>query len=107
MSSNYQKLHEQYRALAKAAGKGDENAKADKAKVMNDIRAIEREAARAGTILTAVYNGNKVEVEKVDTDSKRDLQKEYIRKFDAEKKAIIDGKEQTLQEFHRKRLLGK
>ena len=107
MSSSYQKAQEKYRELAKKAANGDDAAKADKAKAMNDIRAIERESARAGTILSAVYKGDKVEVEKVETDSKRDLQGEYIRKFDPEKTAIIDGKEQTLQQFHKKRLLGK
>jgi hypothetical protein len=104
MSNSYQKAQEKYRELAKRAAGGDQTAKADKAKAMNDIRAIERESARAGTVLSAVYRGDKVVVEKEHTDSKRDLQGEYIRKFDPEKRVIINGKETTLPEFHKKRL---
>ena len=108
---SYQKshlqAHLQYRELAKKAANGDAAAKAEKAKVMNEIRSIEREAARAGTTLNAVYKGDKIEVTAEEGRSKRSMQDEYIHKFDGEKKVMVDGKEQTLQEHHRRRLLGK
>jgi hypothetical protein len=107
MSKEYEKAHLQYRELAKKAAGGDAGAKSDKAKVMQEIRTMERDAARAGTTLNAVYRGEKVVVEKGEGDSKRSLQQEYVRKFDGEKKVNVGGKEQTLQQYHRGRLLKK
>ncbi len=114
MSTEYIKAHQTYRALVKAAAGGDPVAKADKARAMNDIRNIEREAARAGTILSATYApGDKVNVQTTQTHAKRSLQEEYVRKFDDKTTVMIadkpgsEPKEQTLQEFHRKRLLGR
>jgi hypothetical protein len=98
MSAEYQKAHQAYR---KAVA---ENPK-DKAKAMNEIRNIERANAREGKILSAIYRGDTVVVETKDAPSKRDLQGEYIRKFDAAKTVPIGGKEQTLREYHTKRLL--
>ena len=106
MPTEYEKAHAQYRTLAKAALGGDKQAHADKAKVMNDIRSIERESARAGTVLSAKYAGDRVVVNEKKVASKRSLQEEYIRKFDSEKTVNLNGKEQTLQEYHTKRLLG-
>lgn len=112
MSTEYIKAHQKYRALVKAAAGGDAVARADKSKAMNEIRAIEREAARAGTILSATYApGDKVDVQTRQTDSKRSLQEEYVRKFDGDTVVSVperpgqEAKEQTLREFHRKRLL--
>lgn len=102
-----QKAHLQYRELAKRAANGDAGAKAEKARVMNEIRVIEREAARAGTTLNAVYKGENVEVTAEQGRSKRSMQEEYIHKFDGEKKVMVGGKEQTLQQYHSKRLLGR
>lgn len=113
MSSEYIKAHQTYMAMVKAAAAGDAKAKADKSKVMGEIRAIEREAARAGTILSATYAGDKVNVTTRQTESKRSLQEEYVRKFDGETvvqiadRAGAEPKEQTLREYHRKRLLGR
>lgn len=114
MPSEYETAHAKYRELAKKAANGDKQAMTDKAKAMNDIRGIEREAARAGTILSAAYTaGDKVVVSSQQTDSKRSLQEEYVRKFDAEVTALLpekpggEPKEQTLRDFHRRRLLGK
>ena len=106
MATDYEKAHEKYRALAKAAQAGDAQAHKDKAKAMNDIRAIEREAARAGTKLSAKYQGDKVVQEAEQGRSKRSLQEEYCDKFDKEITVELNGKEQTLHEFHKKRLLG-
>lgn len=113
MATEYETAHKKYRDLVKAAAAGDATAKNDKAKAMNEIRNIEREAARAGTILSAVYRGEKVETRAEQASSKRSLQEEYVRKFDEKvtvsipDKAGEEPKEQTLREFHRKRLLGK
>jgi CTP-dependent riboflavin kinase len=110
--SDYEKAHATYRALAKAAQGGDKQAFADKAKAMNDIRAIERDAARAGTVLSATYNGDRIVTQSRSTESKRSLQEEYTRKFDGEVTVMLpdkpggEPKEQTLRDFHRKRLLG-
>lgn len=110
MSVAYQKAHEKYRALAKAAMGKDvaaDAAKIDKAKAMNEIRNIERQSARDGKVLNAVYKGDQVIVETTDAPTKRSLQEEYVRKFDDNKRVVIDGKEQSLREFHSKRLLGR
>ncbi len=107
MPSEYEIAHTKYRALAVKALEGDPVAKKDKSKVMLEIVGIEREAARDGTILNAVYRGDKVVVESQNVPSKKSLQEEYIRKFDGEKTVTINGKEQTLQQYHSKRLLGK
>ena len=112
--SEYEKAHATYRNLAKAAAAGDKTAHADKARAMNDIRQIEREAARAGTVLSATYGtGDRVTLHREETTPKHELQGEYIRKFDGEARVRIpdkaggEPKEQTLREFHKKRLLGK
>jgi hypothetical protein len=118
--SDYIKAQEKYHALLKASQAGDKQAFADKAKAMNEIRAIEREAARSGTILRSVRRGEKFTVQQEQTESKRSLQEEYVRKFDNEVTAMLPDldakdidpkkrplKEQTLREFNRKRLLGK
>lgn len=105
MPSEYETAHAKYRELAKKAAEGNAEAKRDKAKVMNEIRAIERDAAKAGTILSAQYKADKVVVQTRKTHSKRSLQEEYVRKFDPEMTVNIGGKEQTLQEYHTDRLL--
>lgn len=80
---------------------------------MNEIRSIERDAARDGTVLSAVYRPDKVEVRSKQTHKKRSLQEEYVRKFDAEVTVMLpdepggEAREQTLQEYHSRRLLGK
>lgn len=109
MPSEYENAHAEYRKLAKAALEGNEQARRDKSKAMQSIIEIEREAARAGTILNAVYKGDKIETIKEQTESKRSLQEEYCRKFDNEKKVQM-GEGQppvTLREYHKSRLLGK
>ena len=121
MASEYESAHAKYRELAKLAASGDSaearKAKNDKAKVMNDIRAIEREAARAGSKLSAVYRADgKIDVSSKDMPTKRELQGEYIRKFsagDGGPEPEVKGLEwqgkpvKTLSEYHSKRLLGK
>lgn len=112
MASEYEKAHAAYREAAKAAAAGDGKAKLAKVGLINDIRKIEREAARAGTILSAVYKTDKIETNEVQTETKKSLQEEYVRKFkpkdgSAPQKVMINGKETTLMEHHRKRLLGK
>lgn len=110
--TEYEKAHAAYREAAKAAAAGDPKAKSAKADIVNGIRQIERDAARAGTVLSGYYKGEKFNVREEQAESKRSLQEEYIRKFkpkdgSAPPKVIIDGKETTLVEHHRKRLLGK
>lgn len=118
--SDYLKAQERYQALAKAAANGDQQAFKDKAKAMNEIRGIEREAARAGTVLSARRVGDKIVVDQQEGRSKRSQQEEYIDKFDGEVTAMLPDlssgggdpkkrelKEQTLREYHRKRLLKK
>ena len=110
--SEYEKAHAEYRAAAKAAAAGDAKAKSAKAEIMNGIRAIERDAARAGTVLSAHYRGEKVHVREEETESKKSLQEEYVRKFkpkdgSAPPMVMIGKTETTLVDYHRKRLLGK
>lgn len=105
--SDYEKAHATYRALAKAAAGGDPKAREDKSKAMGEIIAIERDAARAGTILSATYRGDRIDVQTETCSSKKSLQEEYVRRFDGEKKVNVGGKEQTLQEYHSRRLVGR
>jgi len=112
MATDYEKAHAAYREAAKAAAAGDAKAKSAKADIMNDIRRIERESARAGTLLNAVYKKDKIEVNSTLTETKQSLQEEYVRKFKPKDgspppKVMINGKETTLVDHHRKRLLGK
>lgn len=104
--SDYVKAQKQYAELAAKAREGDKTAFKDKAKVMADIRSIEREAARAGTVLSYVHNPKTKQSEVVSKKAppKRELQGEYIRKFDDKRVVKIDGKETTLQDWHRERL---
>ncbi len=106
MPSEYQKAHETFRQLQEAATGGDAAAMKEKHKVMKDIIAIERDAAKEGTLLTPIYKADKVIIETEKTSSKRSLQEEYVRKFDGETVVNVGGKEQTLQQFHAERLLG-
>lgn len=107
MPTEYEKAHATYRELVKKAASGDAVAKSEKAKVMNDIRAIERDAARAGTVLSASYQGDQIKTQSQTVRSKRSMQEEYVHKFDGEAVVNVGGKEQTLREYHSKRLLGK
>lgn len=103
----YEKAHAAYRGF-QASG-----ARADKVKASNEIRQIEREAARAGKVLSATYHGDRVAVSAKDAPPKRELQGEYVRRFDDSIKVKLADKageeprEQTLREFHKRRLLGK
>ena len=115
MPTEYETAHAKYLDAVKRynGGAGDPKARGDKAKAMQEVIAIEREAAKAGTILSATYRGDKVVVDTKHTESKRSLQEEYVRSFDGEVTVQLadsaggEPKEQTLREFHRKRLLGK
>jgi hypothetical protein len=107
MSAEYQKAHTTYRTLAVKSLEGDAQARKDKAKVMQEIVAIERQSAKDGVNLSAVYKGDRVTVESTNSPSKRSLQEEYVRNFDDEKLVKIDGKEQSLRAYHSKRLLGR
>jgi len=105
MNSEYKKAVDAYNALAKKALSGDAQARADKAKAMNEIRSIERDAARSGVVLRR--DGTRIE-----THAKRSLQEEYVRRFDAKTPVRIvgrGGKEEvtTLAKHHSRRLLGK
>lgn len=109
----YKALHEQYRKAVTASQtaelqKDRDVAKRDKARLMGDIRAVEREAARNGQLLSAVAGaGGEVRVDVRETETKRSLQEEYCRKFNDEAPVKIGGREQTLRQYHRRRLLGK
>jgi hypothetical protein len=107
MAKEIEKAYADYQALAKKAANGDLQAKQDKAKAMGEIRQIEREAARAGTILKTKLVGDRVVATEEQTSSKRSLQEEYVRKFDDKAKVRIGGREQTLAQYHRARLLNK
>lgn len=104
MPSDYENAHAKYRELAAKARSGDAQAHADKAKAMNEIRNIERAAAKSGTILNMTPTGV---VQKQQVRSKQSLQEEYVHKFDDKNVVDVGGKPQTLRQFHSKRLLGR
>lgn len=119
-TTEYAKTVDTYKTLAAKARAGDKQALADKAKAMNDIRSIEREAAGAGKILaragaiaprtSPTEKRRPVSASGVvrETSTKRSLQEEYVRRFDDKKMVDLgDGKPTTLREFHSKRLLGR
>jgi hypothetical protein len=101
VEEKYSRLQERRRAAKTAE---------ERHKMAPEIRAMEREAAKAGKILTAVPKaGGKFAVEVKQTSSKRSMQEEYCRKFSDEAQVILkDGEKPiTLREHHEKRLLGK
>jgi len=106
MATEYEQAHENYRKLVKAAAGGDKKAFEEKAKAMGAIREIERNSARAGTILSATYKGEKIETSKEQTESKKSLQEEYCRRFDDKVKVQIseDVPAVTLRQHHKQRL---
>jgi hypothetical protein len=112
MSAEYKKAHEAYLKAAEAARGGDKDAFKAKAKIVNEIRQMERLANREGRPLNAVYrDANTVEVQVGNAPTKRSLQEEYVRKFEnrgaggEEPIVSVGGKNQKLSEYHRKRLL--
>lgn len=120
MPSEYEKAQAVYHDLAKRAAGGDHKAHQEKAQAMLEIRKIEREAARAGTILSATHDKNtgKIATSSKEAPAKRSLQEAYVRKFqsqDGEPDPIVQIQEKaggpmvqtTLAKFHSKRLLGK
>jgi hypothetical protein len=117
VSTEYIEAQKTYAKLADAARSGNAQAREDKIKAMNEIRAIERQSAREGRVLSANVRKNgkgdyDVKVSVADAPTKRSLQEEYIRKFKppiGEKEVVvkINGQETTLAAHHSKRLLGK
>ena len=96
-----------------------ERLKSEKNKLMQDARAIEREGNRAGRVMSVIKkNGRVTGVEVEQAESKRELQKDYIRKIDQQDggkdaatvlwktAADPEGRETTRADAHRKRLLG-
>lgn len=115
----YRKECARYAEEARKAKGGDTDAVKEKAKAMNTIRLMEREAAKAGVIvrrpgtkLPGTTDGQprrvlrQAEVVK-ETDTKRSLQEEYCRRFDGNRQVVINGQKTTLREHHTKRLLGR
>lgn len=107
VEADYAKLVEKKQQLDKLSRAGNAEAKAEKARIGEDIRNIEREQNRAGKPISATMRGDKAVVTVGDAPSKRSLQEEYCRKFDAEKVVNIGGREQTLRQYHERRLLKK
>lgn len=103
---NYAQAYAKYKELDTASRGGNTEARKEKQRVMQDIRVMERESARAGTLL----DGGKVVSR---SDSKRSLQEEYVRRFDDKAEVQVSvGKDDTKKEFkgtlrqyHAKRLL--
>jgi hypothetical protein len=113
---DYRKLYERRNELDKASARGDSKARADRAKVAEDLRKMERAAAREGTVLSGG------QVVREDAPTKRSLQEEYCRNFTKGVAAdsaepvvrIVDARHPesapfvgTRSAYHRKRLLGK
>ncbi len=113
----YQKARQKYHDAAKAAVNGTQggaDAKVSKAAMAQECREMEREGARDGQVLVPILERNgRVRVEVQETTPKRELQGEYIRKFDEEVTVMIPDKpggpqvEQTMRQYHSKRLRGR
>jgi hypothetical protein len=97
---------------AKSKG-GNLAAREDRAKVGAEIRAIEHEGNKSGRVYTTVADrlGNVTGTTVEHADSKRDLQRDYVRQIQKqsggageEQPVMIDGKPQRLSDYHRKRL---
>lgn len=107
MSLNeYNKALAAYNAQAARAAAGDKNAMKEKAKIAQDLRSIERAAAKDGKIIARreTPGGGTVGVVAKETETKRDLQWQYCQKFDDEKAVKLGGEETTMRKYHRKRL---
>jgi hypothetical protein len=107
MASDYEKAHAKYRELATKAMQGDAQAHKDKAAAMQEVRNIERQSARSGVVLSLVRTGAGFQEQRKEVDTKRELQEQYVRKFDDKNVVKIDGKETTLRAWNSKRVLGK
>ena len=109
LKEKFKRGWDQYEAMKAKTAAGDRGAMADKAKLRVELKQMQREAARDGIILEpdadkhGRYTGS---VTAEETDTKRSLQQEYVRKFDGEKTVNVGGKEQTLRQYHKDRLLG-
>lgn len=106
----YTKKFQEYVDMAKAARNGGNaaggiDARESKAQLRQECREMERESNRDGQIMTATVNrSGRVSVEVKEADSKRDLQGEYLRKFNNEAPVRVGGQDQTLRQYHKKRL---
>jgi len=112
VSKEYTKAYESYNAAVAKSKGGDQGAKAEKVTIMADIRAMERQSAREGTVLNPVMQGKNIAVQVAKTSSRRSLQEEYTRKFNERTPVKIqtrDGTEftGTLREYHTGRLLNR
>lgn len=111
LTQQYQDLHSKYAALAKKSADGDLTARKEKAKVFQDVRSMEREAARDGYVLAGGKDQTKAATGREQVATKRSLQEEYVRKFESpdgkDPEVVLNGEKITLARHHRKRLLGK
>lgn len=112
MPTDYEKELLRHRDLDRKSAAGDLQAKKEKAKVGETLRAMEREANRSGTVLQPSWQGDGVVVKKKEGPSKRVLQEAALLKYDDEKPVEIaerageEPRVTTLRQHHRKRLFG-
>ena len=111
LREQYKKKWDAYEVSKSKAAAGDRGAMADKAKQRVELKQMEREAARDGVVLEPAadkqgrYTGT---VSAEETETKRSLQQEMVRKFDRE--AVVKFKtpqgeyEGDLRTYHEKRL---
>lgn len=124
--AKYEKLVGKYIELHNRGADGDRTARDDKAQVREELRQMERQSARDGRPLAFGTEASKpgrahvrlTEVVQGECDSKRDLQKEYLRKIREQAGGDIDhepevkitskqnpkGEVTTLTRWHKKRL---
>lgn len=107
MVAELKKLYERLNAAREKAREGDKVARKDKEKIMSEIRNTERQLAREGKPVSVSADGDSVRITLGECDTKRSLQEEYVRRFDAATPVRINNREQTLREYHRRRLFGK
>ena len=99
------RLYERHAELDRKSKDGDRAAKEEKNKVVQDIRATEREGHRAGKVYnTAIDKSGKATVTTEHTDSLYDLKTQYIAKFDDQTPVNVGGMVQTLRDFTKRRL---
>lgn len=112
MSKELTTAYAKYNELNGKSKAGDKAAQAEKPKLMNEIRNIERQSARDGVVTNPVTRRDATVIETKNTSSRRSLQEEYVRRFDDKVQVKIDQRGAapftgTLREFHSKRLLGR
>jgi len=106
MSKELVEAHKALLRFRKASENGtNAAARADKVRASLHVQEIESDMRRQGQNPKVTYRGDNVEVKITQSPAKRSMQEAYVRDFDNKTIVKIGDKEQTLRQYHSKRVL--